>query len=43
MVMTMMTAKRVKMCMMLYDGVAHDDDDYADDEACNVDPNEAEL
>ena len=34
----MMTAKRVKMWMMLYDGVVHDDDDYADDESCNVDP-----
>ena len=39
----MMTTKRVKMWMMLYDGLVHDDDDYADDEACNVDQTEDEI
>ena len=39
----MMTTKRVEMWMLLYDGVVHDDDDYDDDEACNVDQNEDEI
>ena len=35
----MMTATRLKMWMMLYDGVVHDGDGYADDESCDADRN----